>query len=185
MSRLIFIHGNLDVPASFTPLLPLLPPVPTLCIDMIDTFQGWPAGLPVDVVEVAKRVARQYSVGPDDVVLGHSMGGWIAAHLKAQTGADTILLNSWTDPRKVNAPIQNLTWLKRLVYSRFYQRRWLIRLAKTFYPIPSSRPRIRAALDRLATIDPDYMFWQYQLIFTPVATPAPQPNLRIHTSTLR
>lgn len=181
MPRFIFIHGNVDVPASFERLLLFLPAGERCCLDLETTFRNWPPNRPVDVVEAARQLATTYGIGPDDVVIGHSMGGWIAAHLKEATGATVIQLNSWTNPRKINAPTRNLRVLKAFVDSGLYQRKWVLGIARTAARLWTSRERMQASLNRLATIDPAYLYWQYELIFKPTPVPAHQPDLRIHS----
>ncbi|CCH02639.1 hypothetical protein FAES_4640 [Fibrella aestuarina BUZ 2] len=181
MPRFIFIHGNLDVPASFERLLRFLPAGERCCIDLEPTFRSWPSNQPVDVVEVARQLAKTYAIGSDDVVIGHSMGGWIAAHLKEATGATVIQLNSWTNPRKINAPTRNLRVFKAFVDSGLYQHKWVITIARTAARLWTSRDRMQASLNRLATIDPAYLYWQYALIFKPVPSPTRLPDLRIHS----
>ncbi len=181
MPRFILIHGNVDVPASFDALLPLLPPGPKLCVDLEHTFAAWETDQPVNAVEAARQLAGTYAIGLTDVLIGHSMGGWIVAHLKAQTGATAIQLNSWTNPRKINAPIRNLRLLKAVVASGIFQHRITVAVAKALYPFPASRERVRNALDRLERMNPAYLFWQYQLIFTPVPPLITLTDLRIHT----
>lgn len=180
MPRFILIHGNVDVPASFDSLLPLLPPGPQRCIDLEHTFNAWETDRHVNVVEVARALARTYAIGPDDVLIGHSMGGWIVAHLKAQTGAQAIQLSSWTNPRKINAPIRNLKVLKAVVDSGLFQHRLVISAAKTLYPFQASRERAHTTLDRLERMNPAYLFWQYQVIFAPAPPLTTLPDLRIH-----
>lgn len=178
--RLLFIHGNLDVPASFDGLLPLLPPTDVLCIDLKNEFDAWDVSIPVTVRTVAQRVAAAYAIGPNDVLIGHSMGGWIAAHVKELTGSTVIQLSSWTNPRKVKAPIRHLGLIRAIINSGVVQHRLCIGLAKRLYPFRQSRDRIRAALDRIEYMNPAYMIWQYELIFADVPPLATLPDLRIH-----
>jgi pimeloyl-ACP methyl ester carboxylesterase len=178
--RLLFIHGNLDVPASFDTLLPLLPPMTMHCIDLEDAFRAWDATVPVTARTVAQQLAKAYTIGPDDVLIGHSMGGWIAAHVKELTGATLIQLSSWTDPRKVRAPIRRLDLIRAIVKSGVVQHRFCISLAKRLYPFRESRARIQAALDRIQLMNPAYMIWQYELIFTDAPPLTTLPDLRLH-----
>lgn len=180
IKRLLFIHGNLDVPASFDSLIPLLPPGDRLCIDLENDFNNWDTSVPVTVRTVAQRVAAAYAIGPDDVLIGHSMGGWIAAHVKELTGATVIQLSSWTDLRKVKAPIRRLDLIRAIVNSGVVQHPFCIGMAKRLYPFRQSRARIRAALDRVQHMKPAYMIWQYELIFNLVPPLKVLPDLRIH-----
>ncbi len=180
MNRLIFIHGNLDIPATFNALLPLLPSADMRCINLEDDFNAWDPAIPVTVRTVAERVAQAYHIGPDDVLIGHSMGGWVAAHVKELTGARTIQLSSWTNPGKVRAPIRRLSLIRWVIDSGLVQH-WLpIQLAKRLYPFPHSRARVRASLDRLQRFNPAYLYWQYELIFRDVPPLTVLPDLRIH-----
>ncbi|MBO0952344.1 alpha/beta fold hydrolase [Fibrella forsythiae] len=178
--RILFIHGNLDVPASFDSLLPLLLPWDMQCIDLEDDFNAWDATIPVTVRTVAERVVKAYNIGPDDLLIGHSMGGWIAAHVKELTGATVIQLSSWTDPRKVRAPIRQLGLIRAIVSSGVAQHPACISMAKRLYPFRQSRARIHAALDRVQRMNPAYMIWQYELIFSTVPPLTILPDLRIH-----
>ncbi|WP_375448143.1 alpha/beta hydrolase [uncultured Fibrella sp.] len=180
IKRLLFIHGNLDVPASFDALLPLLPPAKTLCIDLEADFNAWDAVVPVTVRTVAERVAQAYRIGPDDILIGHSMGGWIAAHVKELTGSVVIQLSSWTDPRKIKSPLRRLDLIRPIINSGVVQHPFCIRVAKRLYPFRQSRARIQAALDRVQHMNPAYMIWQYELIFSTVPPLAVLPDLRIH-----
>ena len=180
MHRLIFIHGNLDVPTSFDALLPLLPATNTLCINLEDDFNAWDPALPVTVRTVAQHVAQAYNIGPDDLLIGHSMGGWIAAHMKEMTGAQVIQLSSWTDPHKVRSPLKRLSLIRWIVNTGVVQHPLCIGLARALYPFPASRTRIRASLLRLQQINPAYLMWQYELIFNPVPPLTVLPDLRIH-----
>ncbi|MEZ0483505.1 alpha/beta fold hydrolase [Fibrella aquatica] len=180
IKRLVFIHGNLDVPASFDELLPLLPPAKTRCINLEDDFNVWDANQPVTARTVAERVAQAYRIGPYDVLIGHSMGGWVAAHMKELTGARVIQLSSWTDQRKIKAPIRRLTIIRAIINSGVVQHPVCISLAKRLYPFRQSRTRIRAAMDRVQHMNPAYMIWQYELIFNAAPPLTLLPDLRIH-----
>ncbi|RYF77249.1 MAG: alpha/beta hydrolase [Cytophagaceae bacterium] len=178
--RLLFIHGNLDIPASFDSLLPLLPPGNIQSIDLEDDFNDWDVTIPVTVRTVAERVAHNYSISSDDLLIGHSMGGWIAAHVKELTGARVIQLSSWTDQRKIKAPIRRLDLIRAIVNSGVPQHPACISIAKRLYPFRESRARIHAALDRVQRMNPAYMIWQYELIFSTVPPLTILPDLRIH-----
>ncbi|MBO0932166.1 alpha/beta hydrolase [Fibrella aquatilis] len=180
VDRLVFIHGNLDVPTSFDALLPLLPAAQTLCINLENDFNSWDAAVPVTARTVAQRVVQAYGISPRDVLIGHSMGGWIAAHVKELIGVRVIQLSSWTDPRKIRSPLQRLSLIRWVVSTGVVQHPFSIRAAKLLYPFPASRTRVRASLDRLQRIDPAYLMWQYELIFNAVPPLTVLPDLRIH-----
>ncbi|MEZ0539235.1 alpha/beta fold hydrolase [Fibrella arboris] len=180
MRRFILIHGNLNVPATFDALVPLLPTGQVRCIDLADTFNAWDVTMPVTARTVAEHVARTYQIGTSDVLIGHSMGGWLAANIKALTGAQTIQISSWTNPGKIKAPIRNLSLIRRIVSSGIVQHWLTIQVAKRLYPFRRSRARVHATLDRIQAFNPAYIYWQYELIFRNVPTLTTLPDLRIH-----
>ena len=180
VSRLLFIHGNLDVPTSFDGILPLLPDVPAQCVDLEAIFTTWNPATPVTAQTVAERLIHAYSIGPGDVLIGHSMGGWIGAYAKEMTGARLIQLSSWTDPRKIKSPIRRLGLIRFIINSGVVQHRLSIGLAKKLIPFSKSRARVQASLDRLQQLNPAYIMWQYKLIFTSVPPLTITPDLRIH-----
>jgi len=180
MNRLILIHGNLDIPASFDALLPLLPAIKTLCIDLEDDFNTWDDSQPVTARTVAERLAEAYCITASDTLIGHSMGGWVAAHVKELTGASVIQLSSWTNPRKIKSPLRRVDLIRKIVNSGVVQHPVCISLAKRLYPFRESRARIQAALDRVQHMNPAYMIWQYELIFNATPPLTNLPNLRLH-----
>ncbi|ARK11385.1 alpha/beta fold hydrolase [Fibrivirga algicola] len=180
MNRLILIHGNLDIPASFDALLPSLPPTVVRCIDLEADFNAWDTTQPVTARTVAERVAQAYRITASDVLIGHSMGGWVAAHVKELTGATVIQLSSWTNPRKIKSPLRRVDLIRKIVNSGIVQHPFCIGLAKRLYPFRESRVRIQAALDRVQRMNPAYMIWQYELIFSDAPPLTRLPDLRLH-----
>jgi pimeloyl-ACP methyl ester carboxylesterase len=97
MKRLLLLPGYLEDTTVFDTLRPLLPAQSVLAIELEPEFAQWRPTGAANAVTFARHLARRYGIGPDDMLIGHSMGGWLAAHLKAQTGATAVLLSSFTD----------------------------------------------------------------------------------------
>lgn len=181
MKRLLLLPGYLEDGTIFDTLRPLLPPAAeVLVIDLEQEFARWrPAGA-VNAVTLARYLAGRYTIGPTDVLIGHSMGGWVAAHLKAQTGATAVLLSSFTDQRKVVARARNPLLLSLYAWSGVGRSRWLRERAKRSYRFDESRELYGRLADSMARHPRRYVHRQLQVLFAPVPPLAGLPELRLH-----
>ncbi len=181
IKRLLLLPGYLEDGTIFDTLRPLLPPAAeVLAIELKPELARWrPAGA-ANVVTFARYLAQRYHIGPQDVLIGHSMGGWIAAHLKAQTGATAVLLSSFTDPRKVVARARNPLLLALYAWSGLGRSRWLRARAKRDYRFDESRALFGQLADGMARHSRRYVHRQLQVLFAPVPPLLVQPELRVH-----
>ncbi|OIN57837.1 alpha/beta hydrolase [Arsenicibacter rosenii] len=180
MVRIVFIPGYTEDPAIFDTLAPLLPAHQALRISNQEELStGFTTKAP-DVVRYAAYLAQKYAIRERDIVIGHSMGGWIGMHLKQQTGCKAILVGSFTDPKKVRMPYQQPFLLKILTYLGIIQGRRLNKTFKKLYPHDESRALYTYLLDRLPTFSRRYVWQQLKLIFSPVPALTVSPDIRIH-----
>jgi len=182
MKRLLLLPGYLEDTTVFDTLRPLLPPAQqVLAIELEPEFAQWrPSGL-VNAVTFARHLVQRYHIGPQDVLIGHSMGGWIAAHLKAQTGATAVLLSSFTDQHKVVARARNPLLLALYAWSGVGRSRWLRERAKRTYRFDESRALYGQLADSMARHPRRYVHRQLQVLFAPVPPLAVLPELRVHS----
>jgi len=182
MKRLLLLPGYLEDGTIFDTLRPLLPPArQVLAIELEPEFAQWrPLGA-VNAATFARHLVQRYRIGPQDVLIGHSMGGWIAAHLKAQTGAAAILLSSFTDQHKVVARPRNPLLLALYAWSGVGRSRWLRERAKRGYLFDESRELYGRLADGMARHPRRYVHRQLQVLFAPVPPLAVLPELRIHS----
>lgn len=182
MKRLLLLPGYLEDGTIFDTLRPLLPPAQeVLAIELEPEFAQWrPLGA-VSAVTFARHLVQRYHIGPQDVLIGHSMGGWIAAHLKAQTGATAILLSSFTDQHKVVARARNPLLLALYAWSGVGRSRWLRERAKRGYLFDESRELYGRLADGMARHPRRYVHRQLQVLFAPVPPLAVLPELRVHS----
>ena len=178
--RLILIHGYVEAPSIFDNLAPMLLPATLLPIDLKDEFARWnPAGR-IDARQLARYLVDYYDITADDVVIGHSMGGWIAINIKELTNATTIQLGSWTDQKKINFPVRNLNVLKWMLNSGLTQSTWLRNFFKKQYPFPESKALYVQLVDDGRQLSRHYIYQQQMTLFAPVPLLTVQPDLRIH-----
>src|SRR3954466_9865021 len=68
------------------------------------------------VVVYAKYLVELFKIKKEDIIIGHSMGGWIGWYIKYLTGSRVIQIASWTDSRKLlTVPIERnvMYWLAK------------------------------------------------------------------------
>lgn len=184
LSRLILLPGYTEDQRIFATLRPLLPPFgQVLALELEEEFVHWqPAGRPT-VVALARHLAARYRIDPADVVIGHSMGGWIAANIKQQTGATAILLSSFTDQAKIVSAIRSPRWLGLVALTGLVQNRYINQYFKRRYPHDESRALHAQFVDGMARLRRRYVHQQLQVLFAPVPPLTAQPELRLHSPT--
>lgn len=180
MKRLILIHGYVEDPTIFDQLAPLLPSSNILRIDLEAEFRRWLLSARVNGHTVAESLVRLYSITAHDVVIGHSMGGWISINIKAITGATAIQLASFTNQRKVVSPVYHHGLIKFVADTGLLQARSSVRFVKKTYPFEESRALNFMFLDRIGTLPKAYISWQMSVLFAPVPALTVTPDLRVH-----
>ncbi len=131
----------------------------------------------------AEEFVQKYDIGADDVIIGHSMGGWIGLGIKQLTGCRLVQIGSWTDPRKVLLPSRN----KRLVFWVVRRRLYFTALSQRlviglFYRKRPSKAAFHRLFSHLRASHPEYIVNQLKLVLTPAdRDPEVTPDLRIHS----
>ena len=179
-NRIFLIHGYVEDSTIFDKLVPLLPPADFVRIDLDDEFERWQPTVPVNVQLLAQYLTDFYKITADDVVIGHSMGGWIAIHIKQVIGASAVLLASFTNQKKILFPTDNLTILRILLRSGVTQSRPLNNYFKKQYPFVESRELYNQLIDGSMRMTRRYVWQQIQTLFAKVPPLTVQPDLRIH-----
>ena len=181
MKRLLLLPGYTEDSGIFAPLLPLLPPgLPVVPVALPDALAHWQPAGPVNVATVAQRLAEFYHITGTDVLLGHSMGGWLAAYVKQQTGCAAVLLSAFTNQRQIVAATRRLGWLRLLVYSGLMQSSWLSGRFKRRYRRDESRALYHQLVDGTGRLSRRQLYQQLQVLFAPAPPLTVRPDLRLH-----
>lgn len=181
MPRLVFIHGYIESPTIFDQLAPMIAVSEQLRLSLQDEFARWnPDDSVVNAGSLAVYLRDTYQISASDTVIGHSMGGWVAIHLKQLTGCTAILVSSFTDPEKVLTPIKNLTLLKWMAQSGLMQRKALNNYFVKQYHREESRNLYATLLDNISALPRRYLWQQFRILFAPTLNVTVQPDLRIH-----
>jgi len=178
--RIIFIHGLGENESIFSKIAPFIPGEHTF-LNLWELLGDTP--LPgMNVLAFAQSLVEKYSITRQDVVIGHSLGGWIAWHIKHVAGCPVVQIATWTDPDRPVSPIKNvkvLYWMIRngLMLNGFMKS---IFIAQSYKGKPS-RQIYEETFDRMMAGNKENVINQLRLIFTPVPErPIVQPDLRIH-----
>ena len=181
MTRYIYIHGYVEDPTVFDKLRPLLPAHEPVLIDLEAEFSRWKPTGTMTVIRVAEYLANTHNITKDDVLIGHSMGGWISIHIKQLTGCTAVQLASWTDQRKLISPTHNLGVLLFMVRTGIMQGNGFRDYAKKQYPFDESRAMHRHWVDeKMARQSRQFVAQQVQILFGKVPPLTVSPNLRVH-----
>jgi len=124
--RLIFIHGFGENEGIFDKIAPALDGEKVFV--NIWSILGNAPREGLNVVDFAQELINRFHIQSTDVIIGHSMGGWIAYHIKQHIGCRIVQIGSWTRFNRVISPIRKgstIYWLVRkdLYINRF--QKWL------------------------------------------------------------
>lgn len=179
-NRIFLIHGYVEGPSIFDQLTPLLTPADYVRVNLADEFARWQPTGRLNVRMLAQYLTDYYKITAEDVVIGHSMGGWAAINIKQVSGATAIQLASWTDQKKIRFPTANLTILKLLLDTGLTQSQMLNGFFKKVYPFDESRELYNQLIDGSRQMSRLYLWQQLQTLFARVPPLTVQPDLRIH-----
>ena len=135
----------------------------------------------LNIVDFAKELVHKYKIDRDDIIIGHSLGGWLAYHIKHVNGNKIVQIASWTSPRKIVTPLKNkklLSWMvkKGLVFNRFSKGF----LTKRYKALPSEA-LYNEIIDHMISSNRTCLTNQLKLVLgTAMEKVDVVPDLRIH-----
>lgn len=178
--RIFFIHGFGEKPTVFNQIAPHIPGS-HIFIDVWEVL-GNTYHKDINVLKFAKHLIELHGIQPGDVIIGHSMGGRIAFHIKHVVGCRCIQIASWTKSDRVVLPIQNFKIVYflisiGLVFNRFSQ--WF--MVKKFYSHKPSKEIFADTFNRLRISSKNAVISQMRIVLEPVEEAITvKPDLRIH-----
>lgn len=181
MKRLLLLPGYTETASIFDPLRPLLPPgLQVVPVALDAALAGWRPRGPVNAATVAQRLVEYYQMTARDVLLGHSMGGWLAIHAKQLTGCTALLLSSFTNQGRIVSATRALGRLRLLAYSGLLQSRWMSARFKQRYRPVESRQLYHQLVDGTGSLRRGHLYQQLQVLFAPAPPLTVAPDLRLH-----
>jgi pimeloyl-ACP methyl ester carboxylesterase len=179
--KLLFIHGFVEDHTIFNEVRKTITQGEQIAIDLEKVLADWhdtPEDL--DVQKMAVYLVNKYKITAHDCVIGHSMGGWIAAYMKEECGCKAILLASLTDQKKLITPLTNPTLIKYLIKYGIFQSPMMERFLKKDYKFKESKQLYDGLIDGLIRMDKKILYQQFQILFSKVKPLSIKPDLRIH-----
>lgn len=178
MARIVFIHGFGENESVFKHIAPAIGGEQVFV--NVWNILGNSRQDGVNVLDFSQKLVNQFNINQNDVVIGHSMGGWIAYHLKHHTNCKIVQIGSWTHFDRVVSPVKNpktIAWLTRnkLYINRF--QKWIFGLAYNGKP---SKDYFLETFEDLINGNRECVTSQLSLIFTLVPAIQVTPDLRIH-----
>ncbi len=178
--RVIFIHGFGENESIFSKVAPFIPGEHTF-LNVWELLGNTP--LPaMNVLIFAESLVEKYKITQQDVIIGHSMGGWIAWHIKHFTGSPIVQIASWTDPDRPYKPLKNVKIIYWLIRNGLFFNSFMKRIFTAMgYKGKPSKQVYEEIIDRMIAGNKENIINQLRLILTPVPErPAVEPDLRIH-----
>ena len=179
--RLILIPGFGEETTIFDKILPLLP-YEKVVLDHWELLGNNPRRT-LNVTNYGYELIDTFKITADDVIIGHSMGGWIAWHIKHLAGCRAVQIASWTDPKKLVTLTRDPNTVYWAVRSGLYLNPFTYQLFlwQNYYGKPSVEV-YRKVFKRLMRGNKENVINQLRLIFNPVfEMPVLAPDLRIHS----
>ena len=181
--RIIYIPGLGEKCNIFDNIAPHISPTENLFLDNWELL-GDVYKKEIDVLEYASTLVAKYNFCSDDFIIGHSMGGWIAYHIKHLVNCRIVQIASWTDTKKIVGPTSNLSIIYFLTKSGLYFNRFIQDYTmKKSYKGKLSAPIFTETFDRVRKGNKNNLLNQLNIVFKPVKTIVKViPDMRIHAS---
>ncbi len=178
--RILLLHGFGDDERSYEVLIPQLPE--TLQPEYVDYYTLCD-DLPlkeVTAASYARRIIEKHQVTSDDILLGHSMGGYIAHAIRQQVDAPCVFIGSFSDPKKVRYPVMYF-WLIRLAIFLGFFTTWFLRLGGWLkYRNAEGNEEATISAEALGRQTRHSLYRLLRTFFVDPPPPTPVPELAFH-----
>ena len=140
------------------------------------------SGKNLDATVYAAFLIKRFQISKQDVVIGHSLGGWVALHVKNIVHCPAIQIASFTDIKKVFKPTNRhlMFWIAR--------RGWglnnfiLSLLVLVAFRNETSKEVFKKIFRKIMSENKTLFAKQLQVVYNPVSSPATvEPDVRIHS----
>lgn len=136
----------------------------------------------LDAFIYAKYLVNHYHIKGEDLVIGHSLGAWVALYIKQLVNCRIIQIAGFTNRKKVIKLVPNRSLLYWLCKRGWGFNRFVRFLISALYPDQKAKKLVLAIFDKLKTGDKILVTKQLKVVYNPVSQPVIQvPDLRIHS----
>lgn len=181
--RLFLFPGFSEDIHIFSEMIPLLTPhYEVICPDYRPLFDILWEKDTVSIAAFVELLENEYHIVEDDLLVGHSFGGWVATNLQRRTASKAVLIASFSNPHKVRR--------RRLLFSRFAQYlaknglfKWRIvhkLIVQKYLHLPTL-PAIQKCVEVMKSWEDKHLHTVARLIHqNPAVVEFPHPILRFH-----
>jgi hypothetical protein len=179
--RLFFIPGFGEDETIFDKTKPFIPGEKVMLNNW--TLLGNEPRKDLDALQYAKQLIERFQIMKEDVIIGHSLGGWVAFHIKHIIDCRIIQIASWTDDKKVVKLVSNARFMYWLIRRGWYFNKVAKNIiARLQYRNKPSLELFLTIFERLKRGNKENVINQLRVVFNPVnETIIAMPDLRIHS----
>ncbi|GEO07850.1 alpha/beta hydrolase [Segetibacter aerophilus] len=132
----------------------------------------------------ATHLVKRFGIKAEDVVIGHSLGAWVALWIKEVVGCKIVQIAGWTDRKKVIKVLPNLNLLYWFAKKGWGFNRFVRFLLSLLYYKQPSKHVLLTIFDKLERSDKSIVAKQLMVVYNPISQPPSViPDLRIHSKT--
>jgi len=178
--RILFVPGLGEEPFIFDKIQEFVPGEKVF-IDNWKVLKDVPEkGL--NVLVYARFLVERFEITKEDVVIGHSMGAWVAWYIKQAKGCRAVQIAGWTDSQKImKVPLPRPLMFRLAKIGFGFNRLSRYIIVWLHYRNKPSREIFISIFERLRRGNKLTVAKQLMIIFNPVREPMTvMPDLRIH-----
>jgi hypothetical protein len=180
--RIIFIPGFGEDEKIFDNLVPLIQGEKLILNSW--TLAGNKPSDDRNALQFARKLIDRFKITKSDLIIGHSMGGWIAWHIKHFIKCPIIHISSMTSTDRIKQPVVNAKFFYAAIKKGWVFTKPFKKLAiYIYYKNKPSEAIVSYIIDLLIHGNKDNVNNQLKVILKPVKEKITvQPDLRIHST---
>ncbi|MCW3081635.1 alpha/beta hydrolase [Segetibacter sp.] len=130
----------------------------------------------------AKHITEKFQISKEDVVIGHSLGAWVALWVKELSRCRIVQIAGWTDIKKVIKVSPSLSLLYLIAKNGWGLNKLVRVLLSLLYSKEASKAVLLSIFDKLKQADKTTVAKQLMVVYNPIShAPSTNPDLRIHS----
>lgn len=96
-----------------------------------------------------EAIIKSYDISAKDILIGHSLGGFIAHHIRQRVGCPICMHSSFTDPAKIKVLIGNKFLIKKTIRNGLFRSSMFKKGARLLHSADASKEDMEHVLEKL------------------------------------